>query len=370
MKIGILTTYILNDIFNGTYNAQDTGLAKALSKMYNNVIIYRLTPISQRRMEGILPGYPDITVHSIPSPSIMKYGVFYPKILDSSLDVLVYFSDLQLMVPFIHTWCKKNDVLLIPYIGALIVSSSIFKKYFSIPQKLINTNIYKKHTCFAKTPYINDILTFLNIKSIIIAHVGLDMSLLNTTFNTADIETLKIKHGFLPEDKIILFIGRMEKYKQPLKMIELFKKVLKQDPSYKLIMIGKGYLSNNVTKEIVENHLTESIRNITSIPNAEIWELYRISNSFINLNDKEIFGMAVLEAMYYNCKVIARSAPGPSYIIEDCINGFLCNSDDEIITAILSSHNFKNSPHKRVIKHFTWESTAKKIKEFSDANIL
>ena len=36
--------------------------------------------------------------------------------------------------------------------------------------------------------------------------------------------------------------------------------------------------------------------------------------------------MAILEAMYHNCNVIAIKAPGPECIIENKVSGFIVNS--------------------------------------------
>lgn len=80
----------------------------------------------------------------------------------------------------------------------------------------------------------------------------------------------------------------------------------------------------------------------------------------INFNPNEIFGMAILEAMYHNVTIVARHAPGPDCIIENGRSGFLCNSVEEIAQTILSGKKVQNA-RKRIIEYFTWESTAKKF---------
>ena len=80
-----------------------------------------------------------------------------------------------------------------------------------------------------------------------------------------------------------------------------------------------------------------------------------------NLNRQEIFGMAILEAMYYGCKVVAWHAPGPDFIIEDGVSGCLVNDDRELINKVFDEQDFSQSAHRRICDKFTWESTARTI---------
>ena len=94
------------------------------------------------------------------------------------------------------------------------------------------------------------------------------------------------------------------------------------------------------------------------LPNEKIYAYYEVADYVINFNPNEVFGMAVLEAMYHNVTVVARHAPGPDCIIENGESGFLCNSVKEMAQIILSGKKVLNA-RKRIIEHFTWKSTAK-----------
>lgn len=88
-----------------------------------------------------------------------------------------------------------------------------------------------------------------------------------------------------------------------------------------------------------------------------------MADSFVNLNRQEIFGMAILEAMYYGCKVVAWDAPGPNLIIENGKSGWLVRDDEEVIEKIMDNADISKEAHMRVIDEFTWESSAKNILE-------
>ena len=110
-----------------------------------------------------------------------------------------------------------------------------------------------------------------------------------------------------------------------------------------------------------ELNLSDSVQMIDRIPNNEIWELYRMVDVFVNLNQQEIFGMSILEAMYYGCKVVAWSAPGPNLIIESGKSGWLARSNEEIINYVINEKDVSEAANKRISDYFTWKRSAKKI---------
>lgn len=75
-----------------------------------------------------------------------------------------------------------------------------------------------------------------------------------------------------------------------------------------MIIIGKGSLKGTMFSKIEEYDVKAKIRYIEAVPNNEIHEYYKLSDFFVNFNDKEIFGMSILEAMYQECVVIAKDA--------------------------------------------------------------
>ena len=81
----------------------------------------------------------------------------------------------------------------------------------------------------------------------------------------------------------------------------------------------------------------------------------------MNLNEHEIFGMSILEAMFYECPVVALKAPGPDYIMEHGKYGFLCKDEMEIcdrLESVCLNSNIEIS-RKRVGQKFMWKESAK-----------
>ena len=71
--------------------------------------------------------------------------------------------------------------------------------------------------------------------------------------------------------------------------------------------------------------------------------------------------MAILEAMYYGCKVVAWKAPGPNLIIENGKSGWLTESNNEVIERIIDATDVKTAAQHRALSEFTWRSSAEKM---------
>lgn len=362
MRIGLLITSIGNFGQKGFYNAQEIGLAKELDKLFDEVIVYKAVPLSVGKSKSLIDSCEHATLYQIPVKSHGINGEWDCNIMDTTLDVLIYFSDTQLAVPKVFKWCCQNSIQMYPYIG-VIESHSTNRWKKAIIDALFKRNVavYKKCICFVKTPTVVEQLGALGITKTVVTPVGLDISLLHTDYEELSAERIKDKYGYSVTDKVLLFIGRFTKEKQPIRMIEILSEIKKKDQTYKLLMVGNGELKTAVENRIKELKLADSVQMIERIPNSDIWELYRLADSLVNLNQQEIFGMAILEAMYYGCKVVAWKAPGPNLIIENGKSGWLIESNEEVIERILNSTNVGVEAHRRVVYEFTWESSAKKI---------
>ncbi len=362
MRIGIIVTFVSNFGEKGFYNSQEIGLAKALSNDCDEVVIYKATTLNDEKEDKQIEGYNNVRYIKLPSRHLGNNGFIDLEQLDKKLDSVVYFSDTQLFFPRLYRWSVKNSVKMIPYIGVTESHSSniIIQNIINLLCKR-NIKIYKCLTCLVKTPEVKKVLVDLGVQNIVVTPVGLDLELMNQDYSSVDRDYLKAKYGYKLTDKIILFIGRLTPEKQPLEMIEIFKNIYKIDKSYKLLVVGKGELKDALDNSIMESKLKDYIRVIERIPNSDIWELYRVAECFVNLNKQEIFGMSILEAMYYECKVVALKAPGPDFIIKDDELGCVVDSVENIEQIITGNKIDKLEAHNRVSKEFIWAAMVKII---------
>lgn len=367
MNIGILqTAYKKSNEYGSFYNVQVLGLGRALAKCGHQVYLYKggVDGESSERYE--YDGR--FTIKLISLKYIGINGLFNPNTLDKQLDLLFYFCDTQLVVPNVYKWCHKNNVTFVPYIGVIEShSENIIKRIIMRYATLRNVNIYKKYNVYAKTPDIQQALSSVGCKNTTLFPVGLDETVMKE-FSSLEMLSYTRQHV-----DSLLFIGRMEDEKQPLEMIRIYDELLNINAQQKLTMIGDGYLYNIVESrlnQLITKHALPSNQAILlrKVKYDDMYRYYRASSCYVNLNEVEILGMSILEAMYYGCPVFAINAPDPNYILcKDGVEqyGIIATDCDDLTSKLISFVSSNNDTflnqlsikaQQRVRRNFLWSS--------------
>ena len=135
--------------------------------------------------------------------------------------------------------------------------------------------------------------------------------------------------------------------------------LLKAAPHWQAVIIGQGSQAGALSAALAQADLTGRCRLIPKLPNTAVHVFYHACNAFVNLNDQEIFGMSLLEAMYAGCPPVARHAPGPDLIIEDGVSGMLCDTVEEMAAALDRVDDAMGAAaQKRINEHFLWQNSA------------
>jgi len=110
-----------------------------------------------------------------------------------------------------------------------------------------------------------------------------------------------------PRDEWILFTGRFQPQKAPLRMIEAFGLVHRQRPAAKLLLIGEGNLKAEMIRKAVSLDLQESVVFLGSMPPRELSAFYQAADAFLLASDYEGMPISVLEALA--CGLPVASTP-------------------------------------------------------------
>lgn len=141
---------------------------------------------------------------------------------------------------------------------------------------------------------------------------------------------------------IFLFVGRLAEEKQPMMLLETFKKA--DIPHAKLIIVGSGPLSEPIKSYVDNNHLENRIILTGKLQGNELYAWYRIADYFILPSKYEPFGAVVNEALISGCKVIVSDKVGANTLINSK-NGIIFNSTNrnELIDIFKNSFQKKNT---------------------------
>lgn len=362
MKIQIIALGMTDQSHRKFYNTQDMGLGRALADMGHCVDMYSFI---KGDTDEIVEFAENLHMHYLHSKSFGFHSLHSCDFITSDVDGVIVFSDNQMNFKQVRKVCQKNHVVCLPYIGALGSHNTSSLKKMLLDILIPNIRYYRKMTVMAKTPNVKKQMESEQIKDVIVAPCCLDLAAVHEDYEKEDVGKLREEIGFKENQKVILFLARLIDEKHPLEMLDIFAELSKKDDSYRLISIGKGELQPEFEKKMDDLGLRDKVYRIESIENSQVWKFYRMSDVMVNLNRVEIFGMAILEAMYYGCPVVARRAPGPEYILTSGQDGFLCDNSmqiSEYVEKLCNTPEYREeivqNEHRRIMQDFTWKSTA------------
>lgn len=135
--------------------------------------------------------------------------------------------------------------------------------------------------------------------------------------NSVDIKTdkkkLRHKWNFLPNEKIILFAGRMDAIKGLDFLLRAFNEVLKNEPRCRLIIAGSGSF---------EEYMKESLNICTRITytgfldRVMLNQLYQIANVGVVPSLYEPFGYVAVEMMMHGLPIVTTITSGLNEVVD------------------------------------------------------
>ena len=359
MKLGILCTMINGFGRRGYYNSQEIGLGRALARKGHEVMIYKGIDPSEK--EEKVQVEKNLTIWYLPMKHLGAHGFMDCKYLDPQLKALFCFGDQQIFLPHVYRWCRRRRIPFVAYVGTAHSLDSNFKsKVMNALFAAGTLRIYKKNPVLAKTSAAKEELRQLGVPHAVIAQVGLDTAVLKKNIPADEKMRLRKEHGFEADDVILCNVSRLSWEKRPLELIDLFLQV-KGKKKFKLIIVGNGPLEEELNEKIRKNGLEKEVKIYPNVPYEKMWEIYEMSDYYLNMNKGEIFGMAIMEAVYYKTSVAAIRALGPSVTLKDMKGHKLCENDDEMaewITGPYPSEKDLQESSEKMASTFTWDRCA------------
>lgn len=148
-------------------------------------------------------------------------------------------------------------------------------------------------------------------------------------------QELRRKLGIKKEEKVILFVGRLDWRKGVSRLIRAAAKV----KNAKLVIVGDGPEMKNLKKISGDDVIFTGF-----VKNEDTVEFYRMCDVFVlpSIHRMESFGAVLIEAMACGKPVIVSSLTGPADIVKKSGAGIITRNEIELENALKNLLNKKN----------------------------
>ena len=146
--------------------------------------------------------------------------------------------------------------------------------------------------------------------------------------------------------------------------MDIFKDILRDLPSARLIIAGWGTEASGLTDIVMRSSVRRRVDILGPVTNAEKIELLSRAWLFVNLSIGEGWSMAVIESNMHGTPAVAFNVPGLSESIRHGYTGLLAKDREDIIKKILkiiTNEEYRERISKNAKKwaeSFSWEKAA------------
>ena len=369
MKILIFRTFpsILDP---RSYNSQEVGLARALVRAGQvcDVAYYGgKGPTRQEELE--VPGSDrTVTLHWLPGRNFFKNGIFWGHgELLRRYDLIQVTEYDQLESWRLYRFWKGCPVTVYhgPYASEFTrgynLKCRVFDLFFNSPRK--NARV----TAFAKSRLAEEFLRRKGFEDVTALGVGLDPAAL-----AAPYDPQARRQAASQPQLTLLYIGVLEERRSIPLLFEILARVRKSRPDAKLILVGRGEKSyvEHCFARARQLGVWQAVEYHEKVPQSQVYQLYNRANFFLLPTRYEIFGMVLLEAMYFGLPALSSYNGGSSVLIRDGVDGVILPEfePEPYARRILDLADdpdrqiqMGQAAHQRIQGEFLWDGIASKM---------
>jgi len=190
-------------------------------------------------------------------------------------------------------------------------------------------------------------------------------------YEKSDTDLNQFRRRFaLPEEKIVLFVGRLVYEKGIHVLINAVPKVLEK-VNAKFVIVGNGYMQQSLSEHIRNIGLAHKVMFTGFVDDKTLRNLQKCADVSVVPSLFEPFGIVALEAMAAESPVVVSDTGGLSEIVEHEVTGIKVypNNPDSLawgITRVLLDESLANklreNAYRKVVETFNWEKISQQTK--------
>ena len=220
----------------------------------------------------------------------------------------------------------------------IIISSRI--EFSKLIKRRDTLNISQEHSYINSKKYINKVKKyFKNIDKIVVMTKKAKedyekwLKYSNSKAKVYDIpnmlEESKVDNFAKFNNKTLISVGRLEKEKDFLTLLDVFKIINNKYNDVKLKIVGEGLQRREIEEKIEKLNLNNKVILTGRISSQEVQEQMSASSVFVLTSLCESFSLVLCEAMEVGLPCVSFNIDvGPKEIIQNGINGYLIDNRD------------------------------------------
>lgn len=226
----------------------------------------------------------------------------------------------ELRIPLVHTYhtIYEDYTHYVTHIKALDKRAKAFARVFS---KVCCNTVQQ---VIVPTDKVKALLTTYSVyKDIAVIPTGIDLSKFKKSDDSDTITaTLKSKYGIKPEEKVILYLGRISKEKNLEEILVAMPEYLSSRENVVLLIVGNGPDKERLEELKKSFSCAERIIFTGEQPWDQIANFYHLGDVFVSASNSETQGLTYIEAMAAGLPVVAKMDKCLEDILEDGVNGY------------------------------------------------
>lgn len=199
---------------------------------------------------------------------------------------------------------------------------------------------------------------------------GISADKIRVVFGGVDLKFIDGVQGFLSESPLIVYLGRLVKYKHVDDLIVSFRKLLRRFPNAQLWIVGDGPERDGLIKLSRDLRVSERVKFWGRVSDVKKVQILKSAWMLVLPSTKEGLGLVLLESLACKTPVIAVDSGGPRDVVFNGISGFLVpprdvNALTKRIATLLEDDSLRSRMgqmgRKIVERTFTWDRVTDRV---------
>jgi glycogen synthase len=189
-----------------------------------------------------------------------------------------------------------------------------------------------------------------------------------------DLRNFRLKYA-LPQEKIVLYVGRLVYEKGIHILINAVPKILAKTDA-KFVIVGSGYMQEQLSNIVKSMGLEHKVLFTGFVDEENLLKLQKVADVSVVPSLFEPFGIVALEAMAAKSPVVVSDTGGLGEIVEHDMTGVKVypNNTDSLawgITKILTDTNYsrklRENAYKKILEKYDWDKIALQTRHMYEA---